>query len=153
MSNDPIRHVTIALFALGIGAFAQTAAPRAASAAADKAVAEKALQIVSDIHGSWTQMPGNISTARMTGGALIGNGSVGVAIGGTADQQEYYVGREDFWSVQRGKIMPVGRLQLSIPALQNATAQLQENIGPADVTASFAAGASQLKSHSWVDSA
>jgi hypothetical protein len=36
--------------------------------------------------------------------------------------------------------------------LQNATAQLQENIGPADVTASFTAGASQLKSHSWVDS-
>jgi hypothetical protein len=152
MSNDPIRHVTIALFALGIGAFAQTAAPRAASAPADQAVAEKALQIVSDIHGSWTQMPGNIATARMTGGALIGNGSVGVAIGGSADQQEYYVGREDFWSVQRGKIMPVGRLQLTIPALQNATAQLQENIGPADVTASFAVGASQMKSHSWVDS-
>src|ERR1035441_7769523 len=97
-------------------------------------------------------MPGNIATARMTGGALIGNGSVGVAIGGSADQQEYYVGREDFWSVQRGKIMPVGRLQLTIPELQNATTQLQENIGPADVTASFTAGASQLKSHSWVDS-
>jgi len=152
MSNDPIRHVWIALLALGIGAFAQSAPPRAASPAIDKAVAEKALRIVSDIHGSWAQMPGNIATARMTGGALIGNGSVGVAIGGTPDQQQYYVGREDFWSVQRGKIMPMGQLQLSIPALQNATAQLRENIGPADVTASFMAGASQLKSHSWVDS-
>src|ERR1019366_1500275 len=152
MSSSATKHVAIGLLLVGIGAFAQTATPRVASAAANKAVAEKALRIVSDIHGSWTQMPGNIATARMTGGALIGNGSVGVAIGGTADQQEYYVGREDFWSVQRGKIMPMGRLQLSIPALQNATAQLQENIGPADVTASFAAGASQLKSHSWVDS-
>ena len=152
MPSSAMKHITIGLLFLGIGAFAQTATPRVASAAANKAVAEKALRIVSDIHGSWTQMPGNIATARMTGGALIGNGSVGVAIGGTADQQEYYVGREDFWSVQRGKIMPVGRLQLTIPALQNATAQLQENIGPADVTASFVAGASQLKSHSWVDS-
>src|ERR1017187_1885136 len=152
MPSISMKQIMVGLLFLSAGAFAQTAAPRAASAAADKAVAEKALRIVSDIHGSWTQMPGNIATARMTGGALIGNGSVGVAIGGSADQQEYYVGREDFWSVQRGKIMPVGRLQLTIPALQNATTQLQENIGPADVTASFTAGASQLKSYSWVDS-
>ena len=152
MSSISVKQVTVGLWLLGTVGFAQTAAPRAASAVADKAVAEKALQIVSGIQGSWTQMPGNIATARMTGGALIGNGSVGVAIGGTADQQQYYVGREDFWSVQRGKIMPMGRLQLTIPALQNSTTHLQENIGPADVTANFAAGASQLKSHSWVDS-
>src|ERR1017187_5675453 len=106
MPSSAMKHITIGLLFLGIGAFAQTAAPRVASAAADKAVAEKALRIVYDIHGSWTQMPGNIVSTRMNGGALIGNGSVGVAIGGTADQQQYYVGREDFWSVQRGKIMP-----------------------------------------------
>ncbi len=113
---------------------------------------KRLLQIVSGIHGSWAQMPGNIVTSRMSAGALIGNGSVGVAIGGTADRQEYYVGRDDFWSVQRGKIMPVGRLELSFPALAGATAQLEENIGPADVTGSFAAGTSQLKSRAWVDS-
>jgi Concanavalin A-like lectin/glucanases superfamily len=152
MPSSAMKHLAIGLLFFGIGAVAQTAAPGGAGAAVDRAVAKKALQIVSDIHGSWTHMPGNIATARMTGGALIGNGSVGVAIGGTADKQEYYVGRDDFWSVQRGKIMPVGRLQLTIPALQNASAQLQENIGPADVTASFAEGALQLKSHSWVDS-
>ena len=152
MPSISMKQVMVGLLFLSARAFTQTAAPRAAGAAADKVIGEKALQIVSDIHGSWTQMPGNIVSTRMTGGALIGNGSVGVAIGGTPDQQQYYVGREDFWSVQRGKIMPVGRLQLTIPALQNATTQLQENIGPADVTASFTAGASQLKSHSWVDS-
>ena len=66
MPSSAMKHITIGLLFLGIGAFAQTAAPRAASAAADTAVAEKALQMVSDIHGSWTQMPGNIATARMT---------------------------------------------------------------------------------------
>lgn len=152
MPGSVMKQVTIAFFFLDVGAFAQTAASTTANPVVDKVVAEKALQIVSDIHGSWTQMPGNIATARMTSGALIGNGSVGVAIGGTPEQQEYYVGREDFWSVQRGKIMPVGRLRLTIPALKNATTQLQENIGPADVTASFAAETSKLKSHSWVDS-
>jgi len=152
MPSSAMKHVAIGLLCLGIEAFAQTARPHSAREAVDEAVAKKALQIVSNIHGAWTQMPGNIETARMTGGALIGNGSVGVAIGGTADQQQYYVGREDFWSVQRGKIMPVGRLQLTIPALQNARTELRENIGPADVTASFAAEDARLKSHTWVDS-
>ena len=130
---------------------AQHAATRVA-AAPDKAVAEKALAIVSGIHGDWAQMPGNIVSTRMNGGGLIGNGNVGVAIGGTADKQEYYVGRDDFWSVQRGKIMPVGRLELTVQALKDATAHMQENIGPADVTASLSTDASQLKTHSWVDS-
>jgi hypothetical protein len=97
-------------------------------------------------------MPDHIVSSRMTSGALIGNGSVGVAIGGTPDQQEFYVGRDDFWSVLRGRIMPVGRLQLSVPALQGGSAQLSENIGPANVTASFAEGAHQLTTQAWVAS-
>jgi hypothetical protein len=146
------KYITTTLLFLGIAAAAQTAPGKSGGATADQAVAEKATRIVAGIHGSWTQMPGNIVSGRMSSGALIGNGSVGVAIGGTADKQEYYVGRDDFWSVQRGKIMPVGRLELSFPALAGATAELEENIGPADVTGSFAASGSQLKTRAWVDS-
>jgi hypothetical protein len=94
-------------------------------------------------------MPGKIATPLMTSGALIGNGSVGVAIGGSADRQEFYVGRDDFWSVLRGRIMPVGRLELTVPALQEATARLHENIGPADVTAEFAHGGDALQWRAW----
>ena len=35
-------------------------------------------------------MPGKIVTWRMTSGALIGNGNVEVAIGGTPEQQEFH---------------------------------------------------------------
>ncbi|HXE07411.1 MAG TPA: LamG-like jellyroll fold domain-containing protein [Acidobacteriaceae bacterium] len=147
MPDGPIRHIFVVIAFISLGVSAQIPAARTN----DNGVAAKALEIVSGIHGEWSQMPGNIVSTRMNGGALIGNGSVGVAIGGSADKQEYYVGRNDFWSVQRGKIMPLGRLELTIPALQNASAQMQENIGPADVTASFKAASAQLKSHSWVD--
>lgn len=116
----------------------------------DPSVAERALQIVAGIHGLWQQMPGNIATWHMTGGALLGNGSVGVAIGGSPDQQEFYVGRNDFWSVLRGSIMPVGRLEISIPSLRGAAARLSENIGNADVTGTFDVDGSQLKTKSWV---
>ena len=146
------KHTATSLLFLGIGVSAQTTASRARFVTADSSVAEKALQIVAGVHGEWTQMPGNIVSTRMTGGALIGNGSVGVAIGGTPDKQEYFIGRNDFWSVQRGKIMPLGRVELRIQALQNATASMQENIGPADVTATLQTGTSQLKTRSWVDS-
>jgi hypothetical protein len=131
------------------GPGAQAAHQRADKAAAG-AVAAKALQIVSDIHGTWHQMPGNIANGRMTSGALIGNGSVGVAIGGTPDKQQFYIGRDDFWSVLRGSIMPVGQLQLMIPSLQGGSSELSENIGAADVTGSFAQGSSQLKTQAWI---
>ncbi len=145
---------------LGMGAASAIAfgasgpGPHAARKTRDKTaagtVAAKALQIVSDIHGTWPQMPANIATGRMTSGALIGNGSVGVAIGGAPDKQHFYIGRDDFWSVLRGSIMPVGQLQLTIPSLQGGSSELSENIGPADVTGSFAQGDSQLKTQSWV---
>ena len=142
---------------LAVPVAAQSPAPAAAfgTAAAKPdpvaaSVAERALKVVSGIHGLWQQMPGNIATWHMTGGALLGNGSVGVAIGGTPDEQEFYIGRNDFWSVLRGSIMPVGRLRISIPSLHGATAQLCENIASADVTGSFAQSGSQLKTQAWV---
>ena len=149
MHQSVVRSVTIASLLLGLGVFSKISASEV-SAGGDKTVSKMALGIVSGIHGSWPQMPGKIATWRMTSGALIGNGSVGVAIGGTPEQQEFYVGRDDFWSVLRGRIMPVGRLQLTIPALQGGSSEVRENIGPADVTASIAEGDNKLKSRSWV---
>ena len=43
MPSISMKQIMVGLLFLSAGAFAQTAAPRAASAATDKAVAEKAL--------------------------------------------------------------------------------------------------------------
>ena len=89
------RCLTVAslIFALRTPSVIAFGASGAVTPPADNAVAAKALKIVPDIHGSWQQMPANIVSGRMTSGALIGNGSVGVAIGGTADKQQFYIGR------------------------------------------------------------
>ena len=87
MLSATVKAVATALLFLGIAAEAQTTAAKNTSAATDKSVAEKALQIVSGIHGSWTQMPGNIVTSRMSAGALIGNGSVGAGSSYVHSQQ------------------------------------------------------------------
>ena len=113
-------------------------------------VARTALRIVAGIRGSWAKMPADIVSPLMTPAALIGNGSLGVAIGGSSHRQTFYVGRDGFWSVLRGRIMPVGRLTLTLPALRGATARLRENIGPADVTARFVRGSRALRWRAWV---
>lgn len=155
MTKTLITNAVIGTLLLGGTALLSTSAmavPQHAKAQppASQPVAAKALSIVSTVHGSWSHMPGKIRTWTMTPGALIGNGSVGVAIGGTPNQQEYYIGRDDFWSILRGSIMPVGRLQFTIAALQGASAKLRENIAPADVTASFTQGNAALHTRSWV---
>jgi hypothetical protein len=155
-------------------ATAAHAAGQAGAAAAEplqaQTAAAKAVALADQVHGTWNAMPGaeaprfqifgppmpwsrkpgSIATGLMTPGALVGNGSVGVAMGGSPDRQEFYIGRNDFWSVLRGRIMPMGRLELTVAALQGASAQVSENVGPADVTASFAQGGSALKTRTWV---
>ncbi len=126
--------------------------PAMATSGANRTVAKKALGIVSGIHGTWSKMPGKIATRLMSPGALIGNGNVGVAIGGAPGRQEFYIGRDDFWSVLRGRVMPVGQLQLIIPALRGASTRLRENIAPADVTATFAKDDARLHTRAWVAS-
>lgn len=153
MHGNVIKRIMTTLWFLGVATLFQIAAHGAALGSAvkpHKAVAEKSLEIVSGIHSSWQRMPGNIVTGHMTNGALIGNGSVGVAIGGSPHKQEFYVGRDDFWSILRGRIMPVGRLELTLPALRGASSRLRENISPADVTARFERGRYALKYRSWV---
>jgi len=135
--------------AVGVHAAAR-AAGREPVGRSGASVAHTALRIVAGIRGSWSGMPANVVSPLMSPGALIGNGSLGVAIGGSVDRQQFYVGRDGFWSVLRGRIMPVGRLTLTIPALRGATARLRENIGPADVTARFVRGARALRWRAWV---
>jgi hypothetical protein len=115
-------------------------------------VHQAAWNIVSRISGIRTHVPTHAPANNFPDGPLMGNGSVGVAIQGrNTDDMSLYVGREDFWSVLRGRIMPVGRLRLSIPALHNGSYRTRENIGPADVTGVFAArNGHALTFQSWV---
>jgi len=146
---------------------ANAAAPESVPA---QTVAARGIELANAVHGTWNAMPGaetprfqkfgppmpwsrkpgSIATGLMTPGALVGNGSVGVAMGGSPDRQEFYIGRNDFWSVLRGRIMPMGRLELTVAALQGASAQVSENIGPADVAAHFVQGSDALQSRTWV---
>ena len=93
--------------------------------------------LASKVRGVWTRPPGWVPSRTMPGGPLLGNGSLGSVLGGAPNNPQFYLGRDDFWSVLRGRIMPVGRLSMSIAALRNASYLTHENTGPADVTGKF----------------
>ncbi len=118
----------------------------------DAIIGQHAMQIVDAIHGVRTKQPKRAPDSRFPDGPAIGNGSVGVTL------QEWdtshllaYIGREGFWSVLRGRIMPMGRLELTVPNLKHAAYYSSENIGPADVTARYTTtNGSNLHIQSWV---
>jgi len=112
-------------------------------------VGQKAWSIVRRIHSYWPEMPRDISTCGMTPGALLGNGGLGVAIGGTAGDQVYDIGRDGFWSLLRGRIMPMGQVRLALPSLSHGSARLNEVIGKAFVGGQFAQGKSRLSMRCW----
>lgn len=121
-------------------------------AAATASVPQAAWNIVSKISGVRTHPPTDAPSNNFPDGPLIGNGSVGVVIQGrNTDHIAMYIGREDFWSVLRGRIMPVGQLSLSIPALHDGNYLTRENIGPADVVGNFTTNTGHdLRFKSWV---
>ncbi len=140
-------------FYLALLLFGSTCFPKAvpaANAPIPPRVGKTALQLVSHIHGVFFAPPTDVPSRGMTGGPLEGNGNVGVVLGGPPDHCTLYFGRDDFWSVLRGRIMPVGSLQISIPALHGATYRVREDIGPADLRGVFKSGHRELEIKSWV---
>ncbi len=114
-------------------------------------VAATARKIVAGIHGSFDGRINYTPNRTMPGGPLIGNGDLGVVMGGRyADQPIFYFGKTDFYGVLRGRMMPVAHLALNIPALRGGEMSLRENIGPATITGTLHSTHAALAIKSWV---
>jgi len=112
------------------------------------------VQLAAQVHGVYTAPPRDTPSGEMPGGPIIGNGDIGIVLGGPPESLTYYIGKSDFWGIERGAITAVGKLSLSIPALSGASYHVEENIGPATVTGKFTlADGHELSVSSWAASA
>ena len=93
------------------------------SLAASAAAADPTYEIVSKHNAIFTAPPQQVPTRGMPDGPLLGNGDVGVVLAGPPELQAFYIGKNDFWTrhPSDARVINVGRLELSIPALQGAT--------------------------------
>src|SRR5262245_23757103 len=47
-----------------------------------------------------TKPPQHVPSGTVVDGPILGNGDLGVAIGGAPEEQRWYFGKNDFWSLQ-----------------------------------------------------
>ncbi len=88
----------------------------------------------------FTQPPTGIPTQSMPGGPLLGNGDVGIVMAGPAEEQQYYIGKNDFWRRTGASVETVGHLTLSIPSLKGGTYRLEEDMTLAETQGIFTQG-------------
>ncbi len=103
---------------------------------------DAALQIVSRYETAFNSPPqpqADGSSSRSAAGPLLGNGDLGVCITGKADHQVFWITKNDFWYLKNGNAVPLnfGTLQITAPALANATYAVRQTIVDAKTIGTF----------------
>jgi hypothetical protein len=96
-----------------------------------------------------TKPPEHVPSGTVVDGPIMGNGDVGVAMGGPPEQQRFYMGKNDFWSKQASP-MTVGGVQLTIPGLRDASYREEEDLFHAEVRGTFRSANTTVHTTSWV---
>jgi len=103
--------------------------------------------------GVFLQPPAYVPRNSAVDGPLLGNGDVGVVVGGTADAQVFYIGKNDFWSRYSTRPLPVGKLRVLVPAAAGARYLQEQDMARAEVRGTFSQDFVMdlvLRSRSWV---
>jgi hypothetical protein len=144
---------TRVLLATALLAAALSAVPGASAAAAptpSDPTSALALPTVGQFDGEWNSPPTTLTSGETVDAPLMGNGDVGVAVGGSIDEQTFYVGKNDFFSTATNGIEPLGRIVLAVPGLAGSSYHVVQNIADADVDGTYTLGGDTLSSTSWV---
>ncbi|WP_263417686.1 glycosyl hydrolase family 95 catalytic domain-containing protein [Terriglobus albidus] len=84
----------------------------------------KVQSLLAPIQGIAEAPPADVVTSKLTAGAIMGNGDIGVVAGGTESEPRFYFGKSDFWGSYSNKprhrqeisILSLGSLSLSFKA-------------------------------------
>ena len=120
------------------------------AAAGEDAVGKEAMRLVSQHVGVFTSPPRRVPHDLVADGPILGNGDVGVVLGGPPEQQTFCIGKNDFWSYSLRHILTVGGVTVSAPALAGASYRQEQDIARAEVRGTFGKDAATLQTRSWV---
>lgn len=120
-------------------------------ALADSVTANQAWRIVQQYTGVWTSPPTNLSTGETVDAPLLGNGDIGVAVGGSISNQTMYIGKNDFWSSTSHAIKPLGRIVISAGGFSGSSYHIVQDISHAEVDGTYTVNGQTLSTASWVD--
>jgi len=104
-----------------------------------------------DYCGVYTSPPGGIPTGQMPDGPLLGNGDVGVVLAGPAEEQQFYIGKNDFWRRNDASVMGIGVLKVVMPELRGGSYRQEQDLALAEVRGAFTNGVVAVQTRSFVD--
>ena len=74
---------------------------------------------------TWSEPPRKVPCNTATDAPLLGNGDLGVCIGGPPEDQGYWIAKNDFWKMRSRHdstgVRMFGTLRVSVPCLQGAS--------------------------------
>jgi alpha-L-fucosidase 2 len=145
----PARRVISAATAVVLVSAAMVAIS-AGEAMADSVTATQAMRIVQQYQGVWTTPPTNLTSGETIDAQLMGNGDVGIAVGGSISNQTFYIGKNDFFSSTSHAIKPLGRIVVTATGLAGSSYSVVQDIAHAEVRGTYTLGGQTLTTTSWM---
>jgi len=126
----------------------------ASSASRSRGVEDEARRIVSRHKAVFTQPPRRIPSRVQTDAPLLGNGDMGVALGGPPEAQRLWLAKNDFWRLnsrsRTSSPRVFGGLNVSLPELKGASYRVEQSLLDAVTRAVFTKGDLTVKLRAWV---
>ena len=103
---------------------------------------------------TWSEPPRKVPCNTATDAPLLGNGDLGVCIGGPPEDQGYWIAKNDFWKMRSRHdstgVRMFGILRVSVPRLQGASYHVEQVLHSAVTLSRFSTGSATLHARSWV---
>ena len=101
-----------------------------------------------------SEPPRKIPCTTATDAPLLGNGDLGVCIGGPPEHQGYWIAKNDFWKMRSRHdstgVRMFGTLRVSVPSLQGSSYHVEQEFQSAVTLSRFSTGSATLHARSWV---
>ena len=109
---------------------------------------------VTQHRSTWSEPPRKVPCNTATDAPLLGNGDLGVCIGGPPEDQGYWIAKNDFWKMRSRHdstgVRMFGTLRVSVPCLQGASYHVEQELHSAVTLSRFSTGSATLHVRSWV---
>jgi len=115
-------------------------------------------RIVGKYKGVYDKPPAQTPTNKMPDGPLLGNGDIGVTLGGAPDELRLFISKADFWKTQGPPKCPntsagprlLGQIVLLTPQLKGGAYHFEQILYTAEGVGRFQAGNATLEMRTWV---
>jgi hypothetical protein len=113
-----------------------------------------AKKIVSSYTNEFRKPPKLTPRDRSVDGPLLGNGDMGVVIGGTPSKLQLYLCKNDFWRLQHQARescpLPLGHLSIAVPGLEGASYHVTQDLYTGTTKGVFEKGAGRVTVSAYV---